>query len=63
MISARRLRLTTDCNHRFPTTANVIARNFNSSAPPQQSRTGDVTHIDTSEGWLYLSVMIDLFSR
>ena len=58
----RRFKLTTDSNHRYPVAANLVARNF-SPAAPNQIWTSDITYIDTGEGWLYLAVMIDLFSR
>lgn len=58
----RRFKLTTDSNHTYPVAANLVARNF-SPAAPNQIWTSDITYIDTGEGWLYLAVMIDLFSR
>jgi putative transposase len=58
----RRFRLTTDSNHPFPVADNLLARNFSPSAP-DRVWTSDITYIDTAEGWLYLAVMIDLFSR
>lgn len=58
----RRFKLTTDSNHRYPVAPNLVARNF-SPAAPNQIWTSDITYIDTDEGWLYLAVMIDLFSR
>jgi putative transposase len=58
----RRFKLTTDSNHRYPVAANLVARHF-SPAAPNQIWTSDITYIDTGEGWLYLAVMIDLFSR
>jgi putative transposase len=58
----RRFRVTTDSNHRLPIAANLVARNF-SPAAPNQIWTSDITYIDTGEGWLYLAVMMDLFSR
>jgi transposase InsO family protein len=41
---------------------NVLARNF-TAAEPDQAYVGDITYIWTREGWLYLAVFIDLFSR
>jgi putative transposase len=58
----RRFRVTTDSNHRLPIAANLVARNF-SPVAPDQIWASDITYIDTGEGWLYLAVMIDLFSR
>jgi transposase InsO family protein len=58
----RRFRRTTDSNHANPIAPNVLERNFEPSAP-NQAWAGDVTYIATSEGWLYLAVLLDLFSR
>ena len=58
----RRFRITTDSNHPYPVAPNVLARNFEASAP-NQAWVGDVTFIPTAEGWLYLAVLIDVFSR
>ena len=58
----RRFRRTTDSNHTMPIAPNVLARNFVTDAPNVAWVT-DVTYIATGEGWLYLAVMIDLFSR
>ena len=41
---------------------NVLDRNFQASAP-NQKWVADFTYIDTAEGWLYLAVVLDLFSR
>lgn len=42
--------------------ANRLAREFNPTAP-NQSWVTDITYIKTHEGWLYLAVIVDLFSR
>ena len=53
---------TTNSNHALPIAPNHLNRNF--TAPtPNTVWTGDVTYIPTDEGWLYLAVVIDLFSR
>ena len=53
---------TTDSNHRLPVAQNILDRDF---APdgPNQSWCADITYIPTHEGWLYLAVVEDLFSR
>lgn len=58
----RKFRCTTDSRHSLPIAPNELNRNF---APSQPDRVwaGDVTYIATEEGWLYLAVIIDLFSR
>jgi len=59
----RRFRIaTTDSNHTLPIAPNLLDRNF-SPARPDTSWTGDITYIATDEGWLFLAVVIDLFSR
>ncbi|WP_433937642.1 IS3 family transposase [Sorangium cellulosum] len=60
--SRRRFRRTTNSRHNGPIAPNVIARQFEAQAPNQVWVT-DVTYIPTGEGWLYLAVMLDLFSR
>jgi transposase InsO family protein len=59
----RRFRvMTTDSGHNLPVAPNVLDRKFNVSAP-DQAWAGDFTYIATEQGWLYLAVVIDLFSR
>jgi putative transposase len=58
----RRFRTTTHSQHRFPVAPNVLARQFERTAPDQAWVT-DITYISTGEGWLYLAVILDLFSR
>lgn len=58
----RRFKATTDSRHNLPVAANLIARHF-TPARPNEIWTSDITYIDTGEGWLYLAVMLDLFSR
>jgi len=58
----RRFRCTTDSRHSHPIASNELDRNFD---PDQPNRVwaGDVTYIATDDGWLYLAVILDLFSR
>jgi putative transposase len=58
----RRFKATTDSAHNLPVAPNLIARDF-SPALPNHVWTTDITYIATDEGWLYLTVMLDLFSR
>ena len=58
----RRFVHTTDSRHDQPIAPNVLARNFNVGAT-NEAWVGDVTYIPTREGWLYLAVLLDLFSR
>jgi putative transposase len=59
----RRFRvMTTDSRHDLPIAPNLLDRNFTVAAP-NTAWSGDITYIATEEGWLYLAVVIDLFSR
>jgi transposase InsO family protein len=59
----RRFRvMTTDSKHPFPLAPNLLNRNFTVAAP-NTAWTGDITYIPTEDGWLFLAVVIDLFSR
>ena len=53
---------TTDSDHGNPVADNLLARDFTATGP-NQKWVSDITYIDTDEGWLYLAVVIDLFSR
>ena len=58
----RRFRCTTDSRHTLPIAPNELQRNFD-PGQPDRVWAGDVTYIATEEGWLYLAVILDLFSR
>jgi putative transposase len=53
---------TTDSRHSLPVAENVLARDFK-AAHPDAVWTSDITYIWTAEGWLYLVVFLDLYSR
>ena len=59
----RRYRVrTTDSKHSLPVAANLLDRNF-VAEKPNQVWLADITYISTDEGWLYLAVILDLFTR
>jgi putative transposase len=58
----RRFKRTTQSRHNLPVAPNLLAQDFTSTAP-NRKWVGDITFIPTDEGWLYLAVMLDLFSR
>ena len=58
----RPFRHTTDSDHDQPVAENVLDRQFEVTAP-NQAWAADVTYVRTWEGWLYLAVVIDLYSR
>ena len=59
----RRFAVTTDSTHAFPLADNVVARQFAVGGPVNTVWVSDTTFIPTSEGWLYLAVVLDLASR
>jgi putative transposase len=58
----RKFRVTTDSTHGLPVSPNLLERKFD-VAEPNKVWTGDITYVWTDEGWVYLAVVIDLFSR
>jgi putative transposase len=58
----RRFKATTDSKHALPVAENVLDRKFEVEAPNVAWAT-DITYVWTSEGWLYLAAILDLFSR
>jgi putative transposase len=58
----RKFKVTTDSRHNFPVAANLLNREF-TPEEPNQVWASDITYIWTAEGWLYLAVVMDLFSR
>jgi putative transposase len=60
--TARKFRCTTDSNHRLPVADNVLDRRFDPEAP-NEKWVADITYIPTCEGFLYLAVVEDLYSR
>lgn len=58
----RRFRVTTNSRHQYPVAANLLQRDFTAQRP-NKAWVSDITYIWTREGWLYLTVFIDLFSR
>lgn len=58
----RRVRGTTDSRHPWPIAPNRVAQHFTATAPNQLWVT-DITYVATDEGWLYVALVMDLFSR
>ena len=54
--------ITTDSRHNYPVVENKLNRNFNVTRPGQVW-VSDITYIKTLQGWLYLTVIIDLYDR
>lgn len=58
----RNFKITTDSNHRYPIAPNILNQNFKVSQS-NQVWVSDITCIETKQGWVYLTVIIDLFNR
>jgi putative transposase len=57
-----RFKATTDSKHHLPVAPNLLNRDFH-PVQPNEVYAGDITYVWTAEGWLYLAVVMDLFSR
>ena len=60
--TVKKWQATTQSQHQFPVAANTLDRQFTVEAP-NQVWAGDITYVWTTEGWLYLAVLLDLYSR
>ena len=58
----KRFVVTTQCDPRLPVAENLLDRMFGAEKPDTRW-TADITYIWTGQGWLYLAVILDLFSR
>jgi transposase InsO family protein len=58
----KRFKVTTNSKHHHPVAENLLGQNFEAQRP-NQVWVSDITYIWTHEGWLYLAVILDLFSR
>ncbi len=58
----RRFKRTTDSHHAFPVAPNLLEQDFSAECP-NQKWAADISYVWTSEGWLYLAVVLDLFAR
>lgn len=59
---ARKYKATTNSKHSLPVAPNLLEQDF-SAERPNQKWVSDITYIATDEGWLYLAVVLDLYSR
>ena len=60
--TVKKWRTTTQSSHRLPVAENTLNRQFTVEAP-NRVWAGDLTYVWTTEGWLYLAVILDLYSR
>jgi transposase InsO family protein len=58
----RKFRATTNSRHALPVAPNLLNRDFTATKPNTKWAT-DVTYVPTREGWLYLAVVVDIYSR
>ena len=58
----RRYRVTTDSQHKYQVAPNLLKQDFQATAP-NRVWVSDITYIRTLEGWLYLTVVLDLYNR
>jgi putative transposase len=62
-ITKKRVRIkTTDSNHNLPVAENVLDRNFG-ALNPNEKWASDITFVPTDEGWIYLAILLDLYSK
>lgn len=54
--------VTTDSNHGYTLSPNLLNRDFTASSPGQKW-VSDITYVKTNQGWLYLTIVLDLFDR
>lgn len=62
VVRTRKFKHTTDSNHNYNIAPNLLDGDFKATGP-NQKWAGDISYLWTLEGWLYLAVVIDLFSR
>jgi transposase InsO family protein len=62
VVRTRKHKVTTDSNHSFNIAPNLLSRNFTADRP-NQKWVVDISYVWTREGWLYLAVVLDLYSR
>ena len=60
--AAKKYKATTNSSHSLPVAPNLLEQDF-TAATPNQKWVSDITYIATDEGWLYLAVVLDLYSR
>ena len=58
----RKFKVTTNSDHRLPISPNLLQQNFTVNQP-NKVWVSDITYIPTRKGWLYLTVIIDLYNR
>lgn len=60
--AARKFKATTNSNHSLPVAANLLKQDFTAQRCDEKW-VSDITYVGTEEGWLYLAVVLDVYSR
>ena len=60
--AGKKFKATTNSKHNLPVADNVLGQNFTANNP-NEKWVSDITYLWTEEGWLYLAVIVDLYSR
>ncbi len=60
--ATKKFKATTNSYHRLPVAPNLLKQDF-SAQKPNEKWVSDITYVATDEGWLYLAVVMDLYSR
>ncbi len=60
--AAKKFKATTNSSHQLPVAPNLLQQNF-LAHQPNEKWVSDITYVWTEEGWLYLAVVMDLYSR
>lgn len=60
--AARKYKATTNSNHALPVVANLLSQDFTAERRDEKW-VSDITYVWTEEGWLYLAIVLDLYSR
>jgi putative transposase len=58
----KKWRVSTNSNHKYPIVSNKLNRDF-TTEKPNQAWVSDITYIATKEGWVYLTIILDLWDR
>lgn len=58
----RKFKVTTNSKHHYPISPNLVQQDFSATAP-NELWTSDITYVRTRQGWLYLTIVLDVYNR